>query len=189
VTGPIVYRSRDPQVIGTWQEMTWAIADYVAAVGKILAAAGADGYPAVYDTKDRYHGRFTGLAVPPDKQLPPGWRMNGDCAVPDTCRAAGRWVAAALAEVKHPGDPRQALIGMPGDVLTPDGLTGCGVQLLEDGAALYVTWRGSALTSGAVTGTATAVDLRLWERADPGEYHAAATGAHSATAAGGGAAA
>jgi hypothetical protein len=154
----VVYRSSDPGIVRAWARVMAAIDAYVARTAEIVIAAGADAGLVVRETGADRLGWFLGLAVEPAGVVPPGWRVECGRAVPDTRRAAGRWVAAALAAVEHPGNPRKVLAGMPGSVRAMDGVAGCGVEVRS--AALYVTCPD-------VAGLAALVDHRRWELVPP----------------------
>lgn len=169
MTGLVGFRSGDPRVTGGWREVTAAVDAYVARTAEILALAVPGKYEVLRGTQPWCRGQFAGVAVRPGRDVPPGWRSAGGVAVPDRRRAAGRWVADALAAEQYPGDPRQALIGMPGHLLTA---AGCGVELLEDCAAVHVTLPAAGRELGGHPGLAE-IDFTVWERVDPQRYHGA----------------
>lgn len=154
---PLRFRSRDRRVLDAVAGWQADAAAYAARVAEILTAAQA-GAPltAVFGGS----GEFAGLAASDPGVLPPGWRIDGDLAVPDPTQAAGRWVTAAIAAAWHPGDLRRSLPGLPPAVTEPEALPGWRAELLERGAALYVGWPADDPGRGGGW-----PDRRLWEPA------------------------
>lgn len=77
---------------------------YAERVREIVSASQAGGLPAAFDD----NGRFQGLQVGEDAQLPPGWIHDGGLAVPDRAVAAGRWVSDAIAWLEKQGTAGEA---------------------------------------------------------------------------------
>lgn len=177
---PLRFRSRDQRVLGArarWQE---DVDSYTVRVAEILTAAQA-GPPlaAVFGGS----GEFTGLAVPASGALPPGWQAEAGLALPDPARAAGRWVAAAVATARHPGELRRSLPGLPPAVTEPEDLPGWRAELLERGTALYVGWPAGPPGGGCYGWP----DPRLWQPAagnPEARTGAQVTGARASAAAG-----
>jgi hypothetical protein len=178
---PYVYRSRSPEVLDAMRAAQNSIRAYVKATGQILDDAGVGSHGVYRESSGWSVAKFRGLAVPDGEQPPHGWRMGAQYAVPDKRTKAGKQVAAALDAVKHPGDPRMALIGMPPDVSTPGGFTSPGTRFLEDGAAFYVTWRVDPATCReSFTRGTFQIDRDLWEPVLLSEYYAAVEAAGAA---------
>ncbi len=166
MSDPYVYRSRDAGVIQAWKDAAAAISDYIKTTQAALTAAGLGEYQVYRLTGGAHPGKFAGLAVSQDQFPPEGWRQNrgSQYAVPDKRTKAGREITAKLAGIKHPGDPRYSLTGMPPDVMTPGGFSTPGIRLLEGGAALYLTWRvDPAGCRESFTRGAFEIDRSLWE--------------------------
>jgi len=179
------YRSRDPEVVKSWTDATDAIRAYVEATRAVLEAAGLGGYQVYRDSHGWRPGHFAGLAIPDGEKPPAGWRMTARYAVPDKRTKAGRQAEAALAAVKHPGDPLLKLAGMMPDAENGNGaFVSPAVRLLEDGTTVYVGWpacpegRQSFLGPRGVT-----VDLDRWERIPLSTYWLAFEAADAAKAA------
>jgi hypothetical protein len=169
----IAYRSTDPDVLAAVDAAYEAITAYVKQEQAVLDGAGLGHYKVWATSNGWTPRRFLGLDIPEGESPPPGWRMNREYAVPDKRTAAGKHISAAIAAVRHPGDPRHALIGMPPDVLTPGGFQSCGMRRIGD--ALYVTWRNCD-PAGAVrsfTAGAFEIDAAKWERVPLSAYYAA----------------
>lgn len=167
-----VYRSRDPEVVGAWKDASEAISAYVRATQAVLDAAGLGAYQCYRHTGGWNPGRFAGLAVPDGEAVPAGWRMTGRYAVPDKRTKAGRDIAAALEAVRHPGDPLFKLIGMPPDIASGNGFSSPAVRLLEDGAALYVTWQRDPDGAESFFQGKAVVDRDRWEHVKLSAYYA-----------------
>src|SRR5262249_38644391 len=132
--------SADRRVLAAWHAGLAEIARYGRRAREVLAAAQAGDYPAVFEDCSGHEGALAGLAVPPGAMRPPGWRMNGGLAVPDPAIAAGRWVAAALREAGHPGEPRRWLPGLPSRLAAAPQVPGWRAAIGPDGRALYAGW-------------------------------------------------
>jgi hypothetical protein len=130
------FRSRDRRVLKAWADGQAAVAAYADRIREVLTVAQAGQRAAVFDAS----GEFAGVTAAPGSALPPGWRRDGGLAVPDPSVAAGRWVTAAIAQARYPGDPRRGLPGLPPGVVSPQILPGWRADLLEAGAALYIGW-------------------------------------------------
>jgi len=171
-----VYRTEDPAVIAAYDAAQDAIAAYKQEIGETLERLGV-GHLAPLGTTGHRPGRFAGLGA--DGACPDGWRYNTRCSclTPDLRKAAGKAAAKALDAVRYPGDPRDALAGMPSELLVPGRWLTCGVESM--GGALYVTWAADAGALGS------AVDLALWQHVRLSEYYAAVERAEEAEAAGG----
>lgn len=150
-----VFVSRSPQVLTAWHAADSALTAYTARIRDILKAAQAGGFDAAFTGG----GEFAGLVPGPDGVLLPGWCRRGALAVPDLRLAAGRWVAAAVARAQYPGDPRCCLPGLPQRTVSALGRTDCRVELLENGAALYIRWPWNSRNQ-ARDGHP---DLQLWQ--------------------------
>ena len=87
---PLRFRSRDRRVLDAVAGWQAAAAAYAARIAEILTAAQA-GAPltAVFGGS----GEFAGLAASDPGVLPPGWRLDGNLAVPRSL--AGRWPVGA----------------------------------------------------------------------------------------------
>ena len=182
-----VYRSRDPEVLAAYKAAWDAVDAYVKETDAVLAEAGVGDYQTWRQQGGWMIGHFSGIDIPEGQKPPQGWRMNRDYAVPDKRTKAGREVAQRLAAVRHPGDPRQAFIGMPSDVFTGGGrVLSAGVRVLEDGGALYVMWTTDpAGHRESFRSRDAEVDLSLWERVKLSEYYAEVERADAAKAEGG----
>jgi hypothetical protein len=176
MSDPVVYRSRDPEVVQAWINATGSIDTYVQQTQRVLDAYGLAGYQAYRHSSGWSPGRFSGLAIPGGEKPPAGWRMNGRFAVPDKRVKAGKQVAAALDAVKHPGDPLLKLTGMLPDAESGrGGFSSPGVRLMEDRAAVYVTWSFNPEGRNSFLGARdAAIDFTLWERVKLSEYYAEA---------------
>jgi hypothetical protein len=168
----VAYRSADPEVVRAWTGAADGINDYVKATQAVLDAAGLGQYK-VYRHNGWSPGQFAGLAIPAGETAPTGWRMLRDYAVPDRRLKAGKTIDAAIAAVKHPGDPLHKLVGMPPDMLTGGRFLTPGVRLLEDRSALYVTWRADPAGSESFFSGRAEIDLGRWERVPLSRYYAA----------------
>jgi hypothetical protein len=167
-----VYRSRDPEAVAAWIAACDAVEDYVAQTAAILKDAGLGGYQVYRDTS-LSPGRFAGLAIPHGGKPPPGWRMGARFAVPHRGTKAGREVYAALEAVKHPGDPGSRIPGMPGMIVRVSRIHRPGVRVLENGAALYVTWSTEPRdTADSFVHSKSEVDPGRWQRIPLSEYYA-----------------
>jgi hypothetical protein len=180
---PYVYRSRSPEVLAAMRAANESVQAYVRATNQVLDDAGAGNYATWRDTSGSRAGRFVGLDIPQDEFPPKGWRMLSKYAVPDKRTKAGKQAVAALAAIRHPGDPRHSLIGMPPDVSTTIGFTSCGTRFLEDGTALYVWWRiDPAACRESFSRGKFEIDRTLWEPVRLSEYYAAVEAADAAEA-------
>lgn len=168
ISDPVVYRTRDPEVLAAYRAAWDAIRAYVDAVKAVLDEYGAGEYQVWTDANGFHPGQICGIDIPEDRDPPEGWRMQGDYAVPDKRTGKGRALCKALESVTHPGDPLSALDGMPSLVFTGTGLARPGAVPLEDGTGLYVTW-----TTGPEQCRDGEVDRAIWERVKLSEYHAA----------------
>jgi hypothetical protein len=151
-----LFRSRHERVLAVWAAVRASAAGYASRIGEILEAAQAGHLPAVFGDDG-----FAGLAVAPGAVLPPGWRHDGEIAVPDRSVSAGLWVSRAIAGewVRVPDDLRRVLPGLPAGISGPAVLDGWCADLLEDGRALYVGWLQGVPEPSAVEQP----DPRLWE--------------------------
>lgn len=170
---PIVYRSTDPAVLAAVEAAWQAIGDYAKQIRATLDGLGLGEYKHWSADGGWHPGEFRGIDIPQDQFPPDGWRMKGDFAVPDKRKAAGKRAWKALSEVRHPGDPRRALIGMPPDLLTPGGYQSCGLRRIN--SAIYATWRNCdpAGAVGSFSAASSEIDASLWERIPLSEYYAA----------------
>jgi hypothetical protein len=176
----IVYRSRAPEVLEAHKAAREATRTYAKQTQAVLDAAGVGGYKVWLSTGHWDYGAFRGIDIPEGQEVPRGWRKAKDFAVPDKRTKAGRETGAALRAVKHPGDPMAQVPGMPLDILTPGGFQSPGVRVLEDGAALYVTWRRDPNEAqGSFSGKYEPVDTTLWGRVKLSEYYAAVEAAEA----------
>jgi hypothetical protein len=180
---PFVYRSHAAKVVDAWKAAQDGLHEYVRATDDVLERAGLGDYQ-VYRGNHRWHPwSFAGLAIPEGEKPPKGWRMNAEYAVPDKRTKAGKEIAAALAAVKHPGAPFHKVPGMPNDVCYPGGFTSPGARLLEDGNALYVSWRiDPAGCRESFSSPTTEIDDALWHRVPLSEYYAEVERAEAAAA-------
>ena len=172
----VAFVSRDAEVIKAWTDASDAVTAYVKATQAVLDAAGLERYECFRNSGGWSPGKFAGLAIPQDEFPPDGWRMAARYAVPDKRRKAGREIEAALAAVKHPGDPLLKLIGMPPDAEASGGFTSPAVRLLENRTALYLGWRVDPVGRQSFLGTreqAGVVDPDRWERIPLSAYHLA----------------
>jgi hypothetical protein len=184
VSDKTVYVSRKPEVLKAWEAAGQAIQDYVDATQAVLNATGLGEYKTWRSTNGWHPGEFVGLAIPAGIPVA-GWRMLADYAVPDKRLKQGKAIDAALKAVKHPGDPRAHLIGMPADVMAGGGFQTPAVRLLDDGTALYVAWRTDpAVCSTSFMSKSTEIDADLWGRVPLSVYYAAVE-AHDASKAAG----
>ena len=169
------YRSTDPEVVSAWKAAGDAIQEYVDQTRAILDAAGLGGYQ-VYRHHGWSPGKFAGLAIPVGEKPPAGWRMTARYAVPDKRVKAGKQIEAALAGVKHPGDPLLKLIGMPPDAESRGGFSSPAVRLLEERTALYVAWSVDPVGRQSFLGSrdrAGVIDPDRWERIPLSAYYLA----------------
>jgi hypothetical protein len=169
VSDKTVYRTTDASVIAAYCAAQDALTAYRQQIGEVLERHGV-GDVTRFGTTGYQPGRFAGLARHGmDEVAPAGWRLNTKLAllVPDLRTSAGKAARKALDALGYPGDPRDALPGMPSHLLAGYGrfLT-CGVQQLGD--ALYVTWSATESELGD------AADRAIWELAKLSEYYAAA---------------
>jgi hypothetical protein len=173
---PFVYVSRQPEVVGAWLAGEEALRAYVKQTRAVLNERGLGEYKVWRSTSGWRPWEFRGLDVPQDEFAPEGWRLNKsrEFAVPDKRTKAGKQIAAALAAVKHPGNPGDDLPGMPADVLVGGGFQTPAIRLLEDRTALYVAWRTDpAGCRESFRSRSVAIDRDLWERAKLSDYYAA----------------
>ena len=178
---PYVYRSRSPEVLAAMNAANEAVRAYVRATSEALDAAGVGAYKTWRETSGSRPGWFRGLDIPQDEFPPKGWRMLQQYAVPDKRTKAGKQADYMLRAVKHPGDPRHSLTGMPPDVSTPGGFSSCGMRMLEDGAAFYVWWRiDPAACRESFSRGKFEIDRSLWEPVPLSEYYAAVEAADAA---------
>jgi hypothetical protein len=174
MSDPFVYRSRDPQVVGSWKAACDALTAYVAETDAALARAGLNDRKVYRSTNSWSYGAVRGIAIDDGAEVPRGWRMTTRYAVPDKRIKAGKEIAATLDAITHPGAPTRHLPGMPEDAINRNGsFSGPSVRVLENGAAIYAEWsmdpdgRESFMHGKAV------VDHSLWEPAPLSEYYAA----------------
>jgi hypothetical protein len=175
------YRSTHPDVLEALAGYDTEWDAYKAAVKTVLAESGA-GECRIWGTLNGWRpGEFLGIDVPPGQWPPHGWTKgrNGDYAVPDRRTAVGKRAAAALKELKHPGDPRRRLPGMPPDVLDGDGWSSCGLSRDLSAGTVYVTWRTCPEGKESFTGHG-GVDFGIWERCPLSTYYAAREAAEAA---------
>lgn len=167
-----VYRTADASVIAAYCAAQDALTAYRREIGEVLEQHGV-GDLARMGTTGHGAGRFAGLV--PDGDAPAGWRVaKTGYLIPDTRTRHGKAVRDALASLVYPGDPRDALTGMPSQVVVlPRWLT-CGVALLGD--ALYVTWSADEKALGD------SADLTIWHLTKLSEYYAAVEQAEAAEA-------
>ena len=168
-----VYRTADPDTIRIWRDACTAVDTYIDRIRDVLAAHGAGEYAVMTRTDGWRPCEFAGIRVPPGEHPPDGWRRGQDCEIPDRRVKAGQAIAAALAEVIHPGSPKNSLKGMPSMVYTGAGLAHPGAELLEGGTALYVRWgRGDPeATGGERRDPGGSVDHGIWERIPLSRYY------------------
>jgi len=171
-TSPAVAaRSGNQQVLAAWAAGLAAVARYADRARQVLAAAQASAFQPAFAGGGQA-GRLAGLAVPPGAGLPPGWRADAGLglAVPDPDVAAGRWVAAALADAGYPGGSWQWLPGLPPGLAAAAEVPGWRAALSPDGSVLYA---GCDLPTGGQPGWGP-FDRRLWSPVSLGDDAVAA---------------
>jgi hypothetical protein len=174
VTFQVVYRSQDPRVIGAWRQSEAALAVYTAQVELVLRGYALHEYRTVRGTQGWRQGEFLGLSIQPWEPVPPGWRMAARLAEPDKSTPRGRRIAAAIAAVQHPGDPVEAIPGMPANVIVGDDIHWPTISLLERGTALYASWDvDPAEACDSFMARFRPVDATTWSRVGPSRYCAA----------------
>lgn len=152
---PIVYRSRDPEVLAAADAWSTRLAEFDDAVREFVRSVDAT------EWVERSGGGLRGVIDPAG----PGWRAGTPSPdglhVPDRRTRAGKSLDERIERVNrlHPGR-RPALPGMPGSstgLPSNGGISTPGLDFTETGV-LYITWGG---------GTAPALDGRVDDRWEP----------------------
>ncbi len=170
----IAYKSTDPEVLASVVAAQDKVRDYARQVRAVLDGLGLARYQMWVSQNGWHPGQFVGIEIPQGEFSPEGWRTDREGrTVPDRRTAAGRRAWKALEAVRHPGDPRRALIGMPHDLLTPGGYQTPGLRVIA--GAVYVHWRNCDPAGGvrSFSGQASEVDESRWQRFPASEYYAA----------------
>jgi hypothetical protein len=176
MTGQTVYRTADPAVIAAYRAAQDALTAYRQEIGDVLERHDV-GHLTRMGTTGHGAGRFAGLAPDPDGDVPAGWRTGKTgYLIPDSRTRHGKAVRDALGSLAYPGDPRDALPGMPSQMLVPGRFLTCGVHLFGD--VLYVTWSADEKALGD------SADLTVWCLTKLSEYYAAVEQAGAAETAG-----
>lgn len=104
--------------------------------------------------------------------IPEGWRLHKQGhLVPFKSKKEGKAFAKQIDEMNPAPNVRKALTGMPPGAMIGMGYESPGVQLRENGSALYVRWSGEP-TDTSWNKEGSDLDLTIWERVPLSRYYA-----------------